>query len=512
MQTRKNSLPLILAIIAIVLLIGLVGVAFLGAGALAYLMPVRANVTPAVEEVVVEEIETPDLPLIPLSDLKVEIGVGSPIPVDVVVAGQWPHLCAQLAQVDSRLSGQDINIQLQATVEPENCPPDQLGLPFSLRIPLNMVEMQPGSYLVKVNSLQTSFDWPPANPPQSNEPAPVRMVYIGLDGNLWLLDTPTNAPRQLTQDGTSLETYSVPNIAYSEPRLSSDGRFVAVERSRGEAHGDGLLFTFGLWIYDLASGERWEAYSGNPAGFNWQPGSHLLAYSPELNEQYFNHRAEKPNADYATDIQGYEVETRTTRQLVQPERGYALVNPVWSPDGRFLSFDEVKYYEGRGPFAYYDFANGAYIAWEQPLGLYAWAPDGEALAYDNLTYTATGAESIFIRNRQSGSVSSFSKDFEPGYAIQPVFSPQGDRIAYLVNLSGPDTQQFTLFVQPLSPGAAKELGTFEIVSLMSWSADGTALIFSSGPYNAQTIYRVNVATGEVQELQKGQQPSVSIVP
>jgi len=36
---------------------------------------------------------------IPLQDAQVEIGIGSPMPVEVVLAGEWPNLCSQLAQV-----------------------------------------------------------------------------------------------------------------------------------------------------------------------------------------------------------------------------------------------------------------------------------------------------------------------------------------------------------------------------------------------------------------------------
>ena len=54
-------------------------------------------------------------------------------------------------------------------------------------------------------------------------------------------------------------------------------------------------------------------------------------------------------------------------ELVKAERGVALYTPIWSPDGRYLGFDELVYMEGRGPFAYYDFEGGQYVAWRTPL-------------------------------------------------------------------------------------------------------------------------------------------------
>jgi hypothetical protein len=81
-----------------------------------------------------------------------------------------------------------------------------------------------------------------------------------------------------------------------------------------------------------------------------------LAYIPELEGEYFTTRGDKPDSTYAKGIIGFEVDSGETVELVKPERGYALYGPVWSPDGRFLSFNELLYMEGRGPFAYYDFS------------------------------------------------------------------------------------------------------------------------------------------------------------
>ena len=515
MQTRKNYLPIILIALAVILLAAIAGTILLAGGVLAAIIPVRSStpVAPIEATVAVEPDLYPssDVFEIPVSEVSVAIGVGSPIPVDVVVAGEWPNLCAQLAQVNANITGQQISIALLANPVDPACLPGNQGLPFSVSIPLNMSGMPQGSYTVSANGLQTSFDWPPVSEPQSSTPPPLRLAFIGSDGNVWVVDLPENTPRVVTNDGTSMEV-TPSNVAYKEPRLSSDGRLVAYRREAGIPQGDGMSIEYSLWVADLTSGETYEIYDQNPSGYNWKPGSHLLAYITALGEQYFNMPGDGPDSTYATHIMGYDADSRETSELVAPERGYALYNPVWSPDGRFLSFDEVMYYEGRGPFAYYDFASGDYIAWEQPLGIYSWSPDGEALAYDNLTYTATGDEYIFIRSRQNGAVSEFSPTFDPGYAAQPTFSPQGDKIAYLAELNGVDRQRYTLYVQGFPQGEPSALGEFENPYLLNWSPDGTRLILSSGPYNAQWITMVDLLTGEITPLHIGMQPSVSSVP
>jgi len=195
--------------------------------------------------------------------------------------------------------------------------------------------------------------------------------------------------------------------------------------------------------------------------------------------------------------------------LVSPENGLTLILPTWSPDGRFLSFDEVIYMEGRGPFAYYDFEAGQYISWDEPLGFYDWSPDGSTLSYDRMTYTATGDERIFTRPRLDGNEQLVSQNLEQGYAFYPVYSPDGLQIAYLINTSGPDTTQYTLVVQDLSSGEARQLGQYDLAWYLEWSSDGRALVFSAGPNNAEQVYGYDLVNDTATVLAGGSQPSIA---
>lgn len=458
------------------------------------------------------------LPPISLNDVRVEFGVGSPIPVEVAVTGEFPSLCAQLARTTTRISGQQIDISLEATPDAESCPTDYLGLTFGLRLPLNMVAMPEGEYTVTVNGWQTSFAWPPTGEP-APEPIdlgaaePVRMVYVGPDGNLLLNDLPDSKPRQLTTDAALPQDAEATYLMeYTEPALSSDGKFLAYRRAFGTKEGDGMALDLGLWVMNLETMDPHEIYALSPGGYSWKPGTHLLAFVPELNSGYFASRPGGINPDFAEAIRGYDADTGEIRDLVPPYGGYAMFNPVWSPDGRFLAFDEVLYIEGRGPLAYFDFSSGEYISLEQPLGNYSWSPDGETLAFDNMVYIATGTEYIQLRPRQDGEARDFSPDFEPGYASQPTFSPQGDKIAYLAAEDGPESSRFTLYVQDYPEGDAVSFGEFEQVYQLEWSPDGRRVVFSAGPYGEQFIVEADVQTGETHQLASGMQPSLSTIP
>jgi hypothetical protein len=96
---------------------------------------------------------------IQVEHVQMEVGVGSPIPVNVVVSGTWPDLCSQLTETRQSITDNTINIMLLSGPADPECPPDYVGLPFLIAIPLNMVELPAGVYTITVNGTSTDFDW-----------------------------------------------------------------------------------------------------------------------------------------------------------------------------------------------------------------------------------------------------------------------------------------------------------------------------------------------------------------
>jgi dipeptidyl aminopeptidase/acylaminoacyl peptidase len=388
-----------------------------------------------------------------------------------------------------------------------------VGLPFRIALPLNMVEMELGVYTVRVNSVEAAFEWDAqpgevAEEPAGSGAAPV--AFTGQDGNVWVLEAPGVEPRQVTQDAVSGEPgveQPSETVMYYFLALSSDGQMLAYRRDAGTPVESGMSYESGLWVADLATGESRQVLDRTPAMFAWKPGTHLLVYGLGVQEGYFTTRGEV-DPDLAQGIWGVDLDQEAAEpiELVRPERGYSLALPEWSPDGRFLSFDEVHLYEGRGLFAYYDFESEEYVSWDDAIGGYSWSPDGTQIVYDRLTYAATGEERIFLRERAGGEERQLSPDFEQGYSFSPVFSPQGDRIAYLAAPGGPDSQSYTLIVQALAGGEPQELGTFEGAWSLDWTPDGGSLVFGAGPYEEQQVHLVNASDGSVTILSQGRDP------
>jgi hypothetical protein len=108
---------------------------------------------------VVETIPPAGYKTIMVDHVDVEVGVGSPIPVEIVASGTWPDLCAQIAEVQSEVNGFQIDVTVLASTT-VSCPLDQLGLPFRYAFPLNIVEMEAGTYTITVNGTSTTLGLP----------------------------------------------------------------------------------------------------------------------------------------------------------------------------------------------------------------------------------------------------------------------------------------------------------------------------------------------------------------
>jgi Tol biopolymer transport system component len=303
--------------------------------------------------------------------------------------------------------------------------------------------------------------------------------------------------------GSSADMYI---IEYWYPRWSSDGRFLAFRQDTGRPHSEGYNYVHQLIVQDMDSGEVSTVVYHPVIGFAWEPGTHRLAYAPPINEDYWQSRG-KPNMDAAHGIWVYDAETREQYELVPPVRGYTLAMPKWSHDGRYISFDEVLYMEGRGYFAYYDMTEGTYTSWDEVIGSYSWSAYGNTLAYDRLSYVAERNERIWLRELGSGE-RVISPEYRDGYAYSPAFSPDGKYLAFLADLDGLNGTGVTLIVSGADGADPKEIGVFEQLYHLTWSPNGRKLYFVVGQYQEEKVYEVNAVDGTVQVLVDGKDSDV----
>ncbi len=340
------------------------------------------------------------------------------------------------------------------------------------------------------------------------EPAlPSWLAFVGLDGNIQMIDTTSDQQIAVTIDGRSMMDFPQPEqyVQYSDPAWSSDGLFLAFIKTANTQLSDRLESMYSLVVYDVSNGELSEVLSDpDLSSFAWKPDSHLIAYALRTAPAYFTARG-SVDATLAKGIFAVDTDTLETSVLVKLQ-GYSLILPQWSPDGRFVSFNEILYMEGRGIFAYYDFEDQEYTSWEHPIGNYDWSQDGEMIIYDDLTYISAGDERIYLNDRYDEDEVLFNETDDDYYASNPVFSPDGEVVLFKETENFTDNNISTLWVKALDGSEIESILEDTEVYDILWSPDGEYALVVQGPYDNPTLLEVNVYDYTTRVLGQGWSP------
>lgn len=336
-------------------------------------------------------------------------------------------------------------------------------------------------------------------------PAPRRLVaYIGLDRNLWLVNVETSQTEPITEDAASYSSdNSTTVISYDNPVWSSDGKYLAFTRETGIPDAEGYIFSFDLMVYDYErSSTRVVLQGQQTAGMDWKPGSHILAYGKPVLNGYFLETGDV-DSSLAAGIWTVDVDTGDTKELVKPLMGLHLARPQWSPNGEVIGFQEIRYMEGLGTFAFHELSGEEYVFWEKIIGNMDWSPDGSQLVYDKMIYMPNYMERIFMINRDRTNEHQISPDTENSYAMQPGFSPDGSQVVYL-SVEGYDLDtRYRVMLLDLQSGEPRELAVFSQVEDVQWTPDGTALLLSAGNFPEMQVLLLTPQDGSQQNLAYG---------
>jgi serine/threonine-protein kinase len=230
----------------------------------------------------------------------------------------------------------------------------------------------------------------------------------------------------------------VPPGIYRTPRISPDGRRVAVETI--SETGQSII-----WVYDLSGGTaiRRLTQEGNSSRPLWSRDGKKIAYGSDR---------EKPYGIFWQAADGSGLPER----LTSAEEGFQHFPESWSPDGRVLSFAAVRV----------------------PLGQSSWAL--WTLAMDD----ANKKPKLFY-------------DVPSSNEFGSVFSPDGKWLAYASN-EGSDVQ-FGIYVQPYPPTGVKYQISRSGGAWPVWSPNGNELFYrlSNVVNSAPKINAVTISTKPV---------------
>ncbi len=140
----------------------------------------------------------------------------------------------------------------------------------------------------------------------------------------------------------------------------------------------------------------------------------------------------------------------------------------------------------------------------------AWSPDGRKIAYTTkhvlgTDYTVSTNSDIYIVDLDSGETTNLTEEMM-GYDVEPVFSPDGGRIAWLsMERDGYEADRNRLFVHDFSTDERIELTAEYDNDSHSpvWSADGESILFTSETWGTVQIFAVDAGGGPVRQVTDG---------
>jgi Tol biopolymer transport system component len=243
----------------------------------------------------------------------------------------------------------------------------------------------------------------------------------------------------------AVRSLDVPRAEYRNPRVSPDGRQIAVET----AADDGRSV---IWVYDLSgsSAIRRLTQDGNNTRPVWTPDSKRIAFGSDR---------QKPYGIYWQPADGSGLPER----LTTAEDGYLQYPESFSPDGKVLSFARVK----------------------PPLGQSSWG------LYTVPLDSGDRKPQLFYDLPNSNE---FGSQFSPdgkwiAYASNAVADQQADPSA----LTG-----FAIYVQPYPPTGVKYQITQTGGAWPIWSSNGRELLYrlqgTSATGTTPKIYSVSITT------------------
>jgi len=130
----------------------------------------------------------------------------------------------------------------------------------------------------------------------------------------------------------------------------------------------------------------------------------------------------------------------------------------------------------------------------------SWSPDGKLLAFSDRASDEENTPSIFILTLDSLAVRRLTSPQRSRSDINPVFSPDGQTLAFY---RGPEG----VFTVPVSGGKEQRLTSGSYGWGLAWTPDGRDLVFP----DAGWLWKISLGGGEAEQLHFGQdgvQPSI----
>ncbi|PWD98971.1 S9 family peptidase [Marinilabilia rubra] len=148
-----------------------------------------------------------------------------------------------------------------------------------------------------------------------------------------------------------------------------------------------------------------------------------------------------------------------------------------------------------------------------------WTPDGKKIAYtckklSGKAYALSTNSDIYLYDLGSGETKNLTKD-NPGYDKNPVFSPDGLRMAWeSMPRDGYEADKNRLMIKDMETGKVIDFtANFDQdIHNPVWNLMGDALFFISNRHATEDIYRLNLPGGDIHKITEGEYNYTSVIP
>jgi len=138
-----------------------------------------------------------------------------------------------------------------------------------------------------------------------------------------------------------------------------------------------------------------------------------------------------------------------------------------------------------------------------------WSPDGKHLAYtakDVERWAESTDSDVYLVRVDTPSERRNLTTGQPGYDLDPVFSPDGNRIAYhSMERAGFEADKNRILLIDLASGETRDLtaGLDQTTHGATWLPDGSGLVFMSERAGTNQLFEIAAAGGQPRQLTEG---------
>ncbi|MFW6268320.1 MAG: alpha/beta fold hydrolase [Marinilabiliaceae bacterium] len=148
-----------------------------------------------------------------------------------------------------------------------------------------------------------------------------------------------------------------------------------------------------------------------------------------------------------------------------------------------------------------------------------WTPDGKSIVYTSKKlrgkeYALSTNSDIYLYNLETEKTQNLTEE-NPGYDKNPVFSPDGLRMAWeSMARDGYEADKNRLMVRDMESGRVIDYTSNfdQDIHNPVWNAMGDALFFLSNRRGTEEIYRINLPGGDIHKVTEGQHNYSSVIP